>query len=113
MSDAMGGSGPDGTGDPGPADPGLAQARTSLAWTRTTLAFAAIGLLILRRDVAAGLVILALSALVWAAGRVATVQGQARARPGRLLVIALAVTGVSAVALGLALFAPQTAGLRL
>jgi hypothetical protein len=34
------------------------------------------------------------------------------ARPGRLLVIALAVTGVSALALVLALFGPQTAGLR-
>jgi hypothetical protein len=121
MSDAMGGSRPGGAGGPGPGDPGdlgpgdpgLARARTSLAWTRTALAFAAIGGIILRREVAAGFVILVLSALIWAAGRVARVQGKVRARPGRLLLIALAVTAVSAVALALALFGPQPAGLRL
>jgi uncharacterized membrane protein YidH (DUF202 family) len=113
MSGAMGGSRPGGTGDPGSGDPGLARARTSLAWTRTALAFAAIGGIILRREVVAGFVVLALSALVWAVGRAARAPGQVRARPGRLLVIALAVTGVSAVALALALFGPQTDGLRL
>ena len=94
-------------------DPGLARARTRLAWTRTALSFAAIGAVILRRDLAAGFVILALSVLVWGVGRLAEVPGQAGARPGRLLVITLAVTAVSAVALVLALFGPQTAGLRL
>jgi hypothetical protein len=113
MSDTVGGSRPAGSGDPGPGDPGLARARTSLAWTRTALAFAAIGGLILRREVAAGFVILALSVLVWAVGRAARVPGQVHARPGRLLVIAFAVTAVSAVALMLALFGPQTDGLRL
>ena len=94
-------------------DPGLARARTRLAWTRTALSFAAIGAIILKRDLTAGFVVLALSALVWGVGRLAGVPGQAGARPGRLLVIALAVTAVSAVALALALFGPQTAGLRL
>lgn len=117
MSDAVSGSRPGGTGDPGPddpelGDPGLARARTSLAWTRTALAFAAIGGIILRRELAAGFVVLALSALVWAVGRLARVPGQPGPRPVRLLLIALAVTGVSAVALALALFGPQTAGLR-
>jgi hypothetical protein len=93
-------------------DPGLARARTRLAWTRTALSFAAIGALILKRELAAGFVILALSVLVWAVGRLAGVPGRVGARPGRLLVIALAVTGVSALALVLALFGPQTAGLR-
>ena len=32
------------------ADPGLAQARTSLAWTRTALSFAAVGAVVLRKD---------------------------------------------------------------
>jgi len=45
-------AGPGGRGGPGlpgrgaggaPGDPGLARARTSLAWTRTALSFAAIG----------------------------------------------------------------------
>ena len=93
-------------------DPGLARARTRLAWTRTALSFAAIGGIILKRDLAAGFVILGLSALVWGVGRLAGVPGRAGARRGRLLVIALAVTAVAAVALGLAVFGPQTAGLR-
>jgi uncharacterized membrane protein YidH (DUF202 family) len=96
----------------GTGDPGLARARTRLAWTRTALSFAAIGAVILKRDLAAGFVILALSALVWGVGRLAGVPGQAGARQGRLLAIALAVTGISAVALALVLFGPQTAGLR-
>jgi hypothetical protein len=36
-----------------------------------------------------------------------------RARPGPLLVISIAVTGVAIVALMLALLGPQTPGLRL
>ena len=100
-------------GQGGADDPGLARARTRLAWTRTALSFAAIGGIILRHDLAAGFVVLGLSALVWGVGRLAGVPGRAGARRGRLLVIALAVTAVAAVALALALFGPQTAGLRL
>ncbi|MGD0925664.1 MAG: DUF202 domain-containing protein [Streptosporangiaceae bacterium] len=93
-------------------DPGLARARTSLAWTRTALAFAGIGAVILRRDLTAGLVVLALSVLVWSVGRLAGGTGPVRGRPVRLLVITVAVTGVSLVALGLAMFGPQTAWIR-
>ena len=58
--------------------------------------------------------VLALSGLVWLVGRLAVVpRGQVRARPGPLLVISIAVTGVAIVALMLALLGPQTAGLRL
>ena len=120
-------AGPGGRGGPGrrapgpgpggaPGDPGLARARTSLAWTRTALSFAAIGGIILKRDLAAGFVVLALSCLVWLVGRLALVPartGQVRARPGPLLVISIAVTGVAIVALMLALLGPQTPGLRL
>ena len=94
-------------------DPGLARARTSLAWTRTALSFAAIGAVVLKRDLIAGLVVLALSVLVWGVGRLAAMPGQVRGRAGLLLVITIAVTGVYVVALMLALFGPQTAGLRL
>ncbi len=100
-------------GRSGADDPGLARARTRLAWTRTALSFAAIGGVILKHELTAGFVILGLSALVWGVGRLAGVPGQAGKRRGRLLVIALAVTAISAVALALALFGPQTAGLHL
>ena len=99
-------------GAAGTDDPGLARARTRLAWTRTALAFATIGGIMLKRDLAAGLVVMALSGLVWVVGRLAIRPGQVRARPARLLVIMLAVTGVALVALMLAVFGPQTAGLR-
>ena len=94
-------------------DPGLAGVRTTLAWTRTAISFAAIGGAIVRRDLVAGFVVLALSGLVWVMGRLTLEPGRARARPGRLLVITAAVTGVAFVALMLVLLGPQTAGLRL
>ena len=49
-----GGPGTGGRGRGAPDDPGRARARTRLAWTRTALAFAAIGGVILKRDLAAG-----------------------------------------------------------
>jgi uncharacterized membrane protein YidH (DUF202 family) len=54
--------------DPEDADPGLARARTRLAWARTALAFAALGVTVLRKDVADGLIVLATVPLVWAVG---------------------------------------------
>jgi uncharacterized membrane protein YidH (DUF202 family) len=96
-------------GDP---DPGLARARTSLAWLRTAIAFAAIGGVILKRDVPAGLVVLVLSAVVWMTGRLAGVPGIV-ARPRRLLLIALAVAAVAVLALAVTLLGPESAGLRL
>ena len=96
----------------GHPDPGLARARTSLAWLRTAIAFAAIGGVILKRDVPAGLVVLVLSAVVWTTGRLAGVPGVV-ARPRRLLLIALAVALVAMLALALSLLGPEPAGLRL
>jgi len=94
-------------------DPGLARARTSLAWLRTAIAFAAIGGVILKRDVPAGLVVLALGGLVWATGRLTGMPATVLSRPRRLLLIALAVAAVAVAALAMSLFGNQPAGLRL
>lgn len=99
-------------------DPGLARARTGLAWLRTAIAFAAIGGVILKRDVPAGLVVLVLGGVVWAIGqlaigRLAGSAGGVLTRPRRLLFIALAVAAVAVLALGVSLFGRPSAGLRL
>jgi uncharacterized membrane protein YidH (DUF202 family) len=93
-------------------DPGLARARTRLAWLRTAIAFAAIGGVILKRDVPAGLIVLGLAGMVWVTGRLAGTPGVVP-RPRRLLLIALAVAAVAVLALAMSLLGPEPAGLRL
>jgi uncharacterized membrane protein YidH (DUF202 family) len=110
--------------DPGPArmrhadpdaepDPGLARARTELAWLRTAIAFAAIGGVILKRDVPAGVIVLLLAGVIWATGRLAGAVGGILTQPRRLLLIALAVAAVAVLALAVSLVGPAPAGLRL
>jgi uncharacterized membrane protein YidH (DUF202 family) len=76
--------------DPEDADPGLARERTRLAWARTSIAFAAVGGVMLKSELIPGLIVLATAPLVWAVGSYAT-----RARPGRLLVVTVIVTVVA------------------
>jgi len=96
--------------DPEDADPGLSRERTRLAWSRTAIAFAALGGAMLRREVAAGLVVLATTPLVWGVGRFASRATQGP-RPGRLLVVTLTVTAVSVLAAIVALVGPAPASL--
>jgi len=79
------------------ADPGLARVRTSLAWTRTALSFAAVGGVALRKDVIAGLLIIATAPVIWRLGRLA------HHRPGRLRLVTAAIVAVAIVALVVAL----------
>jgi uncharacterized membrane protein YidH (DUF202 family) len=79
------------------ADPGLARIRTSLAWTRTALSFAAVGAVMLRKDVIAGLLIIATAPVIWRLGRLA------HHRPGRLRLVTATIVAVSLVALAVAL----------
>jgi len=80
-------------GEPGERDPGLARERTSLAWTRTALSFAAVGGVMLKREVIPGLIILVAALGIWQLGRVP------RNLPGRLELITAAVVAVALVAL--------------
>ena len=79
------------------ADPGLARVRTSLAWTRTALSFAAVGGVMLKENVVPGLVILATALVIWRLGRLDY------HHPARLRLVTVAIVAVSAVALVVAL----------
>jgi len=91
-------------------DPGLARERTGLAWTRTAISFAALGGALLRATPPAGVLVLAMSALVWGLGRLSRRYERLTDlhRSRLLMLITLAVTLVSLVALVLALPAGRT-----
>jgi uncharacterized membrane protein YidH (DUF202 family) len=74
-------------------DPGLAQERTALAWTRTAISFAAVGGVVLKREIIPGLILLALAPAIWLLGRLAY------SRPGKFKVITATIVAVSLVAL--------------
>ena len=82
-----------GQGDSDDRDPGLARERTSLAWTRTAISFAAVGGVVLKKDVAAGLVIIALAPAIWQVGRLDY------HLPGRLRIVTATIVAVALVAL--------------
>ena len=71
------------SGDPEERHPGLARERTSLAWTRTAISFAALGGVMLKTNVVTGLIILAIAPVIWRLGH-ATRGGAARADPTAL-----------------------------
>jgi uncharacterized membrane protein YidH (DUF202 family) len=74
-------------------DPGLARARTSLAWTRTALSFAAVGGVVLKENLIPGLLIMAAAPVVWQLGRLA------HHVPGRLRLVTATIVAVAMVAL--------------
>jgi alkylation response protein AidB-like acyl-CoA dehydrogenase len=89
--------------DPEESDPGLARERTSLAWTRTAISFAALGGAVLKVSVASGLIILAMAAIVWRLGWTQ--------RPGaqRLGLITVSVVAVALLSLVITLTGPDAA----
>ena len=100
--------------DPEERDPGVARERTSLAWTRTALSFAALGGVMLKVNVITGLVILAVAPVVWQAGRVTRGRSRVAGLPvvgaARLFLIAISVVAVSLLCLAVAIFGRSVPG---
>jgi uncharacterized membrane protein YidH (DUF202 family) len=100
------------------ADPGLARERTRLAWTRSAISFAAIGVAILKARPLIGAPLLGLSVVVWAIGRMPRSLGpqsgnvEAVARR-RVLVVTVAIIVVALAALVIALLGHSSHGLKL
>jgi uncharacterized membrane protein YidH (DUF202 family) len=90
---------PDQPGAPGPSgqrDAGLARERTSLAWTRTAISFAAVGGVVLKRELIPGLILLVVAPVVYVLGRLAY------GRPDKLKLVTGSILAVALVALVLA-----------
>jgi uncharacterized membrane protein YidH (DUF202 family) len=98
--------------DIGYADRGLARERTELAWTRTAIAFAALGAALLKYRPVVGLPTLALSAVVWRLGRPPGPARAGHARDRRPLLITVTTVGVSLAALALSFLGPGIGPLR-
>ena len=94
------------------ADPGLASERTELAWTRTAIAFAALGAALLKYRPVAGLLVLVLSAVVWRLGRLPGTAGAGDVHDRRLLLITVSTVAISLVALALSFLGPGIASLH-
>ena len=100
--------------DPEDRDPGLAHERTSLAWTRTAIAFAALGGTVLKANVITGLIILAVAPVVWQLGRLsrggASGTGLTAVGPLRLFLIAASIVALALLCLIVAVFGPAVPG---
>jgi uncharacterized membrane protein YidH (DUF202 family) len=100
--------------DPEERDPGLARERTSLAWTRTALSFAALGGVMLKVNVLTGLLILAVAPAIWQVGRVARGRAPVAGLPvvgaARLFLIAISIVAVSLLCLAVAIFGRSVPG---
>jgi uncharacterized membrane protein YidH (DUF202 family) len=97
--------------DPEPLDPGLARERTLLSWTRTAIAFGALGGTVLKTNVITGLIVLALAPVVWQLGRVSRGRSDVPAvGPTRLFFITVSIVAVSLVCLAIAIFGKSVPG---
>jgi uncharacterized membrane protein YidH (DUF202 family) len=94
--------------------PGLARERTSLAWLRTAISFAALGGTVLKANILTGAIIIAMAPVVWQLGNVSRSRSDPAELPRvgatRLFAIAVAIVAVSLLALGIAIFGPADPG---
>jgi len=99
--------------DPEERDPGLARERTSLAWTRTAISFAALGGTMLKVNVVSGLIIMAIAPVIWQLGRV-TRSGAPTSLPAvgatRLFIIAVSIAAVALLCLIIAILGSSAPG---
>jgi len=94
-------------------DPGLARERTKLAWARTAIAFAAVGGAILKKEPVAGLIVLAMTPLIWGLGRfVGHTAGRPELQHRRLLAVTVTVVAVSLLAMVIAFVGHPPTSLR-
>jgi len=100
--------------DPEERDPGLARERTSLAWTRTAISFAALGGVVLKENVITGLIILAIAPVVWELGRIPQGGRPAKGLPSanavRLFFMAISIAAVALLCLLIALLGKSVPG---
>jgi uncharacterized membrane protein YidH (DUF202 family) len=100
--------------DPEETDAGLARERTSLAWTRTAISFAALGGVMLKENVITGLIILAVTPLIWRLGRLSISGSPAGQLPvvgrTRIWLITVSIVGVSLLSLLVAVLGPAVPG---
>jgi uncharacterized membrane protein YidH (DUF202 family) len=101
-------------GDPEERDPGLARERTSLAWTRTAISFAALGGVVLKANVITGLIILAVAPVIWQLGRVSRGSRSAAdlssVGAARLLLISVVIVAVALLCLVIAILGKSVPG---
>lgn len=95
-------------------DAGLALERTSLSWTRTAIAFTALGGVMLKDNVITGLIILAVVPLIWRLGRLprsgSPPSGLPTVGAARIRMIAASVVGVALLSLLIAVLGPSVPG---
>jgi len=95
------------------ADPMLARERTELAWTRSSIAFFAVGVAIAKFRPLIGFPLLAFSGTLWLLDHRPPRRDWDGANSRRLLLVSLAVTGLAVLVLILTLAGPASSGLRL
>ena len=115
--DSRGSQPPGGSPDdrePEERHPGLARERTTLAWTRTAISFAALGGVVLKVNVVSGLIILAIAPLVWQLGRVSRSNSPGTDLPTvgttRIRLITVTIVAVSLLSLIVALLGKSAPG---
>jgi hypothetical protein len=95
-----------GADEPGADEPGVGDPanRTRLAWTRTAIAFAAIGAAMLKVSPVAGAIVIALSLPIWAAARRVRHTADAMSPARGLALVPVTVVLVALAALVVVLF---------